>query len=414
MQQREISRRAMLKGSAAAGLGGLGALTVAGPAAAFPVDGGAVLPWLDQPVPVPPPAQSVVGNLLEWESLGGQLTPAENFFTVKHYEIPTLDPATYRLRVEGLVDEPRSWSLAQLKELHDRAIEYTLECAGNTGLPFFIGGIGNAVWRGAPLGKVLRLAGPTDAASEVVFWGADSGQVTIRDDSGITSGGLTGTVEPDAGGGLDLTITEHFARSMTLDEAMASENLLCWEMNDVPLPPEHGFPLRLIAPGWYGVANVKWLYRIEVTDRPFRGRFMARDYVTIREQQRDGESVWAFSSVTLARLKSAPAKVVRSGGEHTVVGAAWGAPVARVEVQVDDGKWQEAQLEPQRWPERRGFAWRFWTYNWGRPSAGVHQVRSRAYDVEGALQPAPDDPAVANRRTYWEANGWIARRVRIG
>jgi DMSO/TMAO reductase YedYZ molybdopterin-dependent catalytic subunit len=175
---------------------------------------------------------------------------------------------------------------------------------------------------------VLRLAGPTDAASEVVFWGADSGQVTIRDDSGITSGGLTGTVEPDAGGGLDLTITEHFARSMTLDEAMESENLLCWEMNDVPLPPEHGFPLRLIAPGWYGVANVKWLYRIEVTDRPFRGRFMARDYVTIREQQRDGESVWAFSSVTLARLKSAPAKVVRSGGEHTVVGAAWGAPVA--------------------------------------------------------------------------------------
>ena len=105
---------------------------------------------------------------------------------------------------------------------------------------------------------------------------AEDGTVTIRDDSGITGGGATGTVVADGGGGLDLTITEQFARSMSITDAMSRDNLLCYQMNDAPLPPEHGFPLRLIAPGWYGVANVKWLSRIEVLDRRFMGRFMGR------------------------------------------------------------------------------------------------------------------------------------------
>ena len=200
--------------------------------------GDVVIPWLDQPDPVPPPAQGAVGNLLEWESLTTRLTPADDFFTVKHYEQPVLDPSTWRVEVTGLVRRPLTLSLADLRRQPRRAIEFTLECSGNTGLPFFIGGVGNAVWGGAQLASLLKRARPTAAASEVVFWGADSGPVTIRDNAGVTSAGSTGVGEPDDGGGLDITITEQFARSMSLAEAMAPANLLGYEMNGEPLPAD--------------------------------------------------------------------------------------------------------------------------------------------------------------------------------
>jgi hypothetical protein len=161
---------------------------------------------------------------------------------------------------------------------------------------------------------------------------------------------------------------------------------------------------------------VKWLTRIEVRDRHFEGRFMARDYVTIREETGPaGETVWTFTTVGLARLKSAPAKVVRQAdGRHTIVGVAWGAPVAAVEVRIDNGPWREAELigpKPRR--NRRGHAWRFWSYEWGTPSAGQHRVTARAFDTDGNLQPAPDDELLAGKQTYWESNGWITRLVTI-
>ena len=115
-----------------------------------------------------------------------------------------------------------------------------MECSGNHGLPFFIGGIGNARWAGTPLAPLLKHAGVLEQGTEVIFWGADSGQVTIRDNSGITGPGQTGTVEPDPGGALDLTITEQFARSMSLEEALSPDNLLCYEMNGEPCPPSTG------------------------------------------------------------------------------------------------------------------------------------------------------------------------------
>jgi len=213
----------------------------------------------------------------------------------------------------------------------------------------------------------------------VVFWGADRGQATFLDNPG--------------GGGVPLTFTNQFARSMSLDDALAEDNLLCYEMNGEPLPAEHGAPVRLIAPGWYGVANVKWLTRIEVTDQRFAGRFMSRDYVTIREEQRDGQTVWTFFTVGRDRLKSAPAKVVRRRNGHAVMGAAWGAPIAAVEVQVDGGPWERARLrgEGRRSDE---FAWVFWRLRLGRLTPGEHTIRSRAIDVDGNVQPAPDDP-------YW-------------
>ena len=193
---------------------------------------------------------------------------------------------------------------------------------------------------------------------------------------------------------------------------MNSDNLICFEMNGEQLPRDHGYPVRLIAPGWYGVANVKWLKRIEVTDHRFAGRYMARDYVTIREDESDH---WTFETVSHYRLKSAPAKVVVNDGRYTIFGVAWGAPIAAVEVRIDDGPWRRAELVGPRHKARRkpGFAWRFWTLPWPSPSDGEHEITSRAIDVDGNVQPAPDDPFLTSRRTYWEANGWITRRVAI-
>ncbi len=412
MDVRDVPRRTVLKGGVAAGVSGLTVMTVTGPANAFPnhADDGVVIPWLDQPDPIPPPAQNVVGHPLIWENIS-RLTPNSEFFTVKHYNQPALSPLDWRLDVAGLVANPRTLSLANLQAMPRRTVEYTLECSGNTSASFFIGGIGNALWGGTSLRRLLRQARPLESGTEVVFWGEDRGEVTIRDNSGVIDAGRTGTVVPDATGGLDLTITEQFARSMSLEEAMNDDNLLCYEMNGVPLPPDHGAPVRLIAPGWYGVANVKWLVRIEVTDGRFAGRFMARDYVTIREELRSGQTVWTFTTVSHARLKSAPAKVTRSGDRYTVMGAAWGAPIAKVEVQIDDGPWRKAKLDRHR--SRDGFAWRFWSLNWETPSPGEHAIRSRAYDEDGNVQPTPDDPYTASRRTYWENNAHITRRVLI-
>jgi DMSO/TMAO reductase YedYZ molybdopterin-dependent catalytic subunit len=402
-----------LKGGAAA-LAGLSVLQVAGPEQAFGQTGGEVIPWLDPPPPNPAPPEAV-GKLLDWQALNSWTTPANNFFNVSHYGPPAgLSEATWRLEVHGLVARPRILTLADIKARPLHEVDFTLECSGNNGFPFFIGGIGNAKWGGARLAPLLEQANILDGATEVIFWGIDRGDVTVRDNSGVLSGGQTGTVAADGGGGLDLTLTEQFARSMSIEEALSRENILCYQMNGGPLPTEHGFPLRLIAPGWYGVANVKWLTRIEVTDRRYTGRFMARDYVSVREGRREnGQVIWTFSTVGRTRLKSAPAKVTRSSGRYTIMGAAWGAPVAGVEVQIDNGLWRPAALDNTTPPSARRFAWRFWTLEWTAPAAGEHTVRSRAIDLEGNLQPSPDDPFLASKRTFWESNGQIVRRVMI-
>jgi DMSO/TMAO reductase YedYZ molybdopterin-dependent catalytic subunit len=396
MEPHAVSRRTLLKGGTAT-LAGISALSVAGPAEAFPGDqGDDVIPWLDQPAPNPVP--HVAGNLLVWEELDSRITPTDEFFTISHYGVPAIDPQAWRLALTGLVRHQASVSLADVRALRRREVEFTMECSGNTGLPFLIGAIGNARWAGARLAPLLREAGLSRDASEVVFWGADQGQATFLDNPG--------------GGGVPLTFTDRFARSMSLDDALAEDNLLCYEMNGEPLPAEHGAPVRLIAPGWYGVANVKWLTHIEVTDQRFAGRFMSRDYVTIREEQRDGQTVWTFFTVGRDRLKSAPAKVVRRRNGYAVMGAAWGAPIAAVEVQVDGGPWVPARLRPLGRRDEE-FAWVFWRLRLGRLAPGEHTIRSRAIDVDGNVQPAPDDPYLAAKRTYWESNGQIARRVLI-
>jgi DMSO/TMAO reductase YedYZ molybdopterin-dependent catalytic subunit len=176
------------------------------------------------------------------------------------------------------------------------------------------------------------------------------------------------------------------------------------------VPQLHGFPVRLIAPGWYGIANTKWLQRIDVLATRYENRFMARDYVTIREQQVDGQTVWSETSVGRALLKSAPAKVIRTGSQYRIVGAAWGAPIAQVEVRIDDGPWLPATIDQG---EDAEFAWKLWSLEWASPAAGEHAITSRVTDVDGHVQPAQDDPWIASKHTYWESNGQVTRHIRI-
>jgi DMSO/TMAO reductase YedYZ molybdopterin-dependent catalytic subunit len=331
----------------------------------------------------------VVGNLLQWEQLDSWVTPNDKFFTVAHYNSPRLDDKSWTLEITGLVQRPLSLTLEQLKARPRQEVDFTLECSGNHGFPWFLGGIGTARWAGTPLAPILQEAGVLDKGIEVVFFGSDAGQEEVR----------------------TIKMPQNFARSLSLTDAMSPHNLLCYEMNGVPLPQVHGFPVRLIAPGWYGIANVKWLKRIEVMGTRYMGRFMARDYVTIREEQRQGETVWTETSVGRGLLKSVPAKVVRHDGQYQIVGAAWGGPIQRVEVQIDAGPWMPATIDHSQEAE---FAWKIWSLDWQQPDVGEHTITSRAVDTAGNVQPAMSDPHIAKKHTYWESNGQVTRRVRIG
>jgi len=373
----------------AAAVAGLAFLRLGRLVEAVPLQPGeSVVPWLDRRPELPPPAKDAIAQQLEWEELDTFITPTDKFFVIKHFGQPTFDLASWRLDVTGLVRNTLSLSLDQVKARPRQEVTFTLECSGNHGLPFFDGGIGNATWAGTPLAPLLQEAGLLDAGKEIVFYAHDIGKQKVR----------------------DFELSTPFARSMSIAEALAPQNLLCYEMNGQPLDAGHGAPLRLLSPGWYGVANVKWLDRIEVIDHRFAGHFMARDYVTIREETRDGQSVWTETTVGKALLKSAPARVVKSGGGYKIQGAAWGGAVAKVEVSVDGGPWMEATIDEGMGSE---YAWKLWTLAWPNAMAGEHTVTSRATDTAGKVQPAMTDPEIATKRTYWESNGQITRRVAI-
>ena len=405
MERREISRRTVLQGGAA--MAGLALLRSQLPtrasasqsskgsfswpaqvALSFPArPGEEVVPWLDQPAPNPVP--DILGTPLHWEDLDSWITPNDEFFTVSHYGLPTVDPAAWRLEIHGLVQRPITVSLDDLKARSSGDVPFTLECSGNHGLPFLIGAVSNAIWTGTPLASLLEEAGVLADGREVVFWGTDFGPQEVN----------------------GVEYTEQFARSMSLAEAMDPRNILCWGMNGEALPPKHGGPVRLIAPGWYGVANVKWLQRIEILDRPYEGRFMAREYVTIRNEERDGQTLARFTSVGYDRLKSVPAKVTHLDDQYRIIGVAYGAPIAQVEVRIDEGAWLPATIEERGDTE---YAWTIWSFDWGQPSTGEHTVTSRAIDTAGNIQPDMDDPLIANKLTFWESNGQVTRRVNTG
>ena len=202
---------------------------------------------------------------MPFESLDGFVTPAKSFYVRTHFPIPKIDRNKWRLRIEGEVEKPFELSYEDLIKLEGRTIPATLECAGNNrnlldqkvkGVQWGLGAVGNAKWTGIPLSILLERAGVKGSAREVILEGADGG--TLDDPKG-PAGELK------------------FARSIPLGKAR-EDVLLAYKMNDVDLPPEHGFPLRAIVPGWYAVASIKWLERIIVTDQPFAGYYQTLDY----------------------------------------------------------------------------------------------------------------------------------------
>jgi len=384
MKSSPITRRELLM-QATTGLVGWAFLHSPLLAHAFPGRSGEVLvPFLDQP-PEPTSSQA---NLLDWSHLDSWITSNDKFFRVSHYNIPEVSTEDWKLEIIGQVKRPMTLTLNDIKRRQKQNVISTLECSGNHGFSTFAGAIGTAKWSGTPLAPILEETGILENGIEVVFFGSDEGEEEVR----------------------KIKMRQNFARSLSITEAMQPDNLLCYEMNGMSLPKDNGFPVRLIVPGWYGIANVKWLKRIEVRDRRYMGRFMARDYVTIREEKRGGESVWMETSVGRTQIKSLAAKVTHVSKKYHIYGAAWGRPIKSVEVRIDNGPWLETTFVPNSEAEH---AWRIWRYDWNKPAAGEHTIVSRAIDVDGNIQPTMDDPAIADKHTYWESNGQVVRRIQI-
>jgi len=302
--------------------------------------------------------------------IGGVLVPNARFYVRNHFQIPRLDPSTWRLRVAGLVEHSLSLSLEELRRMPSRSLIVTLECAGNgrsflnpqvDGEPWGLGAVSTAEWAGVPLVEVLDRAGLKPAAQELVFRGADCGRVAGRTDR------------------------TYFERSLGLEEARKSQALLAYAMNGEPLPIEHGYPLRLIVPDRYGVASVKWLTAIEVLDQAFGGYFQSQRY--FYEWERNGQPL--REPVTLQRVRALIIEphpdqaVVR--GELAVRGVAWSgaAPIARVEVSIGGGDWQEACLDG----EPRRHVWQRWELIARVHRPGPITIRARATDQSGRTQP---------------------------
>ena len=307
------------------------------------------------------------------EALRWPITPVGLHYLLIHYDVPDVDPATWRLELGGRVRRPLSLSLADLRGRPAVELVATMECAGNgralleprpLSQPWLGEAIGTARWTGVPLDDLLEEARLEDDAVEVVVTGLDRG--------------------------VEAEVEQDYARSLTVDEARTAGAVLAYEMNGVPLPPQHGFPLRLVVPGWYGMTNVKWIGSIEAVPEPFGGYQQVGGYRIRREEGEAGRAVTRMQPRALMRPPGIPEFFTRSRVVQalpTVLeGRAWSghAPVERVDVSTDGGAtWREAMLDD-------GFgspwAWRGWRIDW-EPTEGEHVLCCRAHDGAGNVQP---------------------------
>jgi DMSO/TMAO reductase YedYZ molybdopterin-dependent catalytic subunit len=304
------------------------------------------------------------------EALRYDLTPTGLHYLLIHWDIPLMDAAAWRLKLGGLVASPLELTLDQVRAMPRRTIPVTLECAGNgrarmtprpLSQPWLLEAVSTAEWTGTPLAPVLAEAGLSADAVEVVFTGADRG--------------IQGEVEQD------------YQRSLTVAEATQPEVLLAYEMNGEPLPPQHGFPLRLVVPGWYGMTSVKWLTGIEAVGEPFIGYQQTPGYHYQMEPDQLDDPVTRILVHALMVPPGIPDFFTRNrvldAGPVTLRGRAWSgqAPVERVEVGVD-GTWTEARLDAAIGEH----AWRGWSCEW-KADPGEHELSCRATDAAGNAQP---------------------------
>jgi DMSO/TMAO reductase YedYZ molybdopterin-dependent catalytic subunit len=352
--------------------------------------GETVVPFLDVPANaqfVRPPDR----RTLDIRKIAGPYTPADQFFTIQHYGHPQIDGSAFRLKISGLVEREKSLSLDELKKMRSAELPFGFECSGNR-RPLQ-GLVSNGKWTGVPLRAVLEQAGVKSNAREFVFFGADHGEEDVD---------FRGQVSK---------VDQQFGRSLPREKALSNDPMLAYALNGEPLTKAQGFPLRLIVPGWYGVAQVKWLSDIHVQEDPYLGKYQARWYRTLRGEKINGEVKWVERAVTRMQLKSFVARVTSQGGNHKVLGVVLndGTPIKSVEVKVDNGSWEGAVLDPATSGK---YSWKLFTYAWKGATAGEHTLVSRVTDVTGRVQPTEEE--LANKKTFLEDNSQQPRKVRIG
>jgi sulfane dehydrogenase subunit SoxC len=307
------------------------------------------------------------------EALRWDVTPIGLHYLLTHYDIPQVDAASWRLEVDGLVGRPLSLALDELRARPATELAVTMECAGNgrayvephvVSQPWLLEAVGTARWRGVAVAALLDEAGVLERGTNALFTGLDRG----------VEGG-----EEQA-----------YARSMSVEELRDGEALLAYEVNGEPLPPQHGYPLRLVVPGWYGMTSVKWLSRITLLDTPFEGYQMSHSYRLRQEEDEPGEPVTRIAPRSLMVPPGIPEFLTRErvvdAGPCEIHGRAWSgeAEIAGVEVSTDGGtSWADAELDDAalgRW------AWRSWRFSWDA-SPGEYDLCSRARDAAGNEQP---------------------------
>ena len=310
---------------------------------------------------------------LPLEALRWDVTPIGLHYLLTHYDIPVVDLTTWRLEIGGAVSRSLTLTMDEIRERPAHEVVATMECAGNgrvhvephvVSQPWLLEAVGTARWRGVRLADLLGEAGVGAGVVEVLFTGLDRG--------------VEGEEE------------QSYARSIPLAEALRDDVIVAYEMNGVPLPPQHGFPLRLLVPGWYGMTSVKWLGRIEALESPFAG-YQQRHSYRLRQAEEDvGEPLSRIRVRALLVPPGIPDFATRvrtvEAGAHVLEGRAWSgqAPVTSVEVSDDGGAtWGTADLEPA---DLGDWTWRRFTYTWhARP--GVTELCCRASDEAGNTQP---------------------------
>jgi DMSO/TMAO reductase YedYZ molybdopterin-dependent catalytic subunit len=322
-----------------------------------------------------------------FSSLSSTLTPNEQFFVRSHFPVPELDAKTWKLQVEGQVERRLEFGYEELTRMPAQTMTMVMECAGNSriflspkvgGLQWELGAVGNAEWTGVPLAAVLREAGLKSGAVEVVLEGADHGEIKK---------------EPVSPGNIN------YARGLPLAKALSKDVILAYQMNGEPLMPAHGYPVRAVVGGWYGMASVKWLSRILVIDRAFRGYFQTADYTFW--ERRDGLPIQLLpvGEVEVKAEIARPAlhELVAADAVYRMHGAAWTgeSEITKVEVSTDGGRsWSAARLLGETTPH----GWRLWEHYWHTPAQPSHcTLMARATDARGRTQPIERD---VHRGTY--------------
>jgi DMSO/TMAO reductase YedYZ molybdopterin-dependent catalytic subunit len=354
------------------------------------------VPFTDLPANFNPSA-NLNGPTRQYDirKIDGMLTPREQFFTTQHFMKPEIDAAKYKLKFSGMVNKPAEFTLADLKAMKSVELINGFECSGNS--PRAIQGLSSCGrFTGVRLSAVLKQLGVNPKAREVVFFGSDRGSadVAFRQQT--------------------YKLDQQFGRSVTLEHAMKPEPLLAYAMNGEPLTLNQGFPVRIIMPGWYGVANVKWLAEVHLQEDRYLGNYQARWYRTIRGvggtgEDSDPQTQWVETEVTHMQLKSVIARVRKSGNGHQVLGFVLndGTPLKSVEVQIDNGPWQKATLDSAN----SQFSWKLFTYRWEGALPGPHTLVSRATDVNGLVQPTVAE--LSRKKTFLEDNSQFPRKVMI-